>query len=102
MVDVPTPTIDMLIEWAQKNMGKEYLVDGRLVGKDIKDTFAPQAFGFHTPQHLCEINATTANSPAAIDTPVINKLLGLSHGLDCQNRRFLDCIATIVISALGK
>lgn len=54
MAEVPTPTIDMLIEWAQKNMGKEYLDNnGKFVGKDIKDTFSPQAFGFHTPKDLC-------------------------------------------------
>ena len=53
MADVATPTIDMLIEWAQKKMGKEYLVDGEFVGRDIKDTSAPQAFGLHSPQDLC-------------------------------------------------
>ena len=27
----------MLIEWGQRVMGKEYLVDGRLNGKDVED-----------------------------------------------------------------
>ena len=53
MAGVATPTIDMLIEWAQKNMGKEYLVDREFVGRDIKDTSAPQAFGLYSPQDLC-------------------------------------------------
>ena len=52
MAGVATPTIDMLIEWAQKNMGKEYLVGGKLVGKDIQETSAPQAFGIHSAADL--------------------------------------------------
>ena len=52
LLAVPTPAIDMLIEWAQKNMGKEYLVGGKLVGKDIQDTSAPQAFGIHSAADL--------------------------------------------------
>ena len=52
LLAVQTPAIDMLIEWAQKIMGKEYLVDGKFVGKDIQDTFAPQAFGIHSAADL--------------------------------------------------
>ncbi|MBD5200488.1 MAG: NAD/NADP octopine/nopaline dehydrogenase [Bacteroidales bacterium] len=37
-VGVATPSIDHLIEWAQRVMGKEYLVDGRLVGRDLAGT----------------------------------------------------------------
>jgi hypothetical protein len=37
LVDVNTPEIDRLIEWGQKIMQKEYLVDGKLNGKDVAD-----------------------------------------------------------------
>ena len=33
---------DILIEWAQALMGKEYLIGGKLGGKDVKDTRSPQ------------------------------------------------------------
>ena len=37
LVDVKTPEIDSLIDWGQKVMGKEYLVDGKLEGRDTTD-----------------------------------------------------------------
>ncbi|KAA8490793.1 Tauropine dehydrogenase [Porphyridium purpureum] len=52
MVGVATPTVDMLILWAQNIMQKEYLKDGEFCGKDVGETFAPQAFGFHDVQEL--------------------------------------------------
>lgn len=49
---VATPTIDMLLEWVQDKMGKEYLVKGRLVGRDVHETSAPQRFGFSSIEQL--------------------------------------------------
>lgn len=37
LVGVSTPNIDRVILWAQKLMGKEYLVDGKLTGKDLDE-----------------------------------------------------------------
>ena len=37
LVDVRTPEMDSLIEWGQEIMQKEYLVDGKLNGKDVAD-----------------------------------------------------------------
>lgn len=34
--NVKTPSMDKVIYWAQKMMNKEYLVDGKLTGKDIE------------------------------------------------------------------
>jgi len=45
---VATPMIDAVLTWAQGEMGKEYLVDGHLGGKDVERTRAPQAYGFTT------------------------------------------------------
>lgn len=35
---IDTPTIDRIIEWAQSGMGKQYMVNGQLTGKDISQT----------------------------------------------------------------
>jgi hypothetical protein len=37
LVDVETPEMDHLIEWGQRIMQKEYLLDGKLCGKDVGD-----------------------------------------------------------------
>ena len=36
-VNIETPCIDDVLEWAQKVMGKEYIVNGRLAGCDINE-----------------------------------------------------------------
>lgn len=38
--NIPTPTIDKILEWAQTVMDKKYLVNGQLEGEDVKDTIA--------------------------------------------------------------
>ncbi|XP_060079252.1 octopine dehydrogenase [Ylistrum balloti] len=45
---VPIPKNDKLIMWAQEKIGKEYLVDGALTGKDVATTRCPQRYGFNT------------------------------------------------------
>lgn len=45
LVQVPTPATDEIISWAQKHIGKEYIVEGNLCGKDIAEKRASQAFG---------------------------------------------------------
>ena len=49
---VPTPCIDEVLSWGQKCMGKEYLVNGELTGKDMKETRSPQAYGFLTMEDV--------------------------------------------------
>jgi hypothetical protein len=49
IVQVPTPTIDRLIRWADSVTGKRYLGDdGKLNPETVGETAAPQAFGFDT------------------------------------------------------
>eukprot|EP00929_Paragymnodinium_shiwhaense_P095942 TRINITY_DN57287_c0_g1_i1.p1 TRINITY_DN57287_c0_g1~~TRINITY_DN57287_c0_g1_i1.p1 ORF type:complete len:413 (+),score=66.15 TRINITY_DN57287_c0_g1_i1:53-1291(+) len=48
LLAVSTPTIDAAITWAQTQLGKEWLVDGKVVGKDLEHTRAPQKFGLKT------------------------------------------------------
>jgi hypothetical protein len=46
MVGFQIPIIEMIIEWSQRVMGKEYIVNHRLSGRDLKESRAPQRFGF--------------------------------------------------------
>lgn len=52
MVKVPTPTIDMMIEWHQKFMKIEFLKDGRLNPETIHLTTSPQRYGINTIEQL--------------------------------------------------
>ncbi len=45
LAGVPTPHMDDVIVWCQERMGKEFLVNGKLTGKDISMTRAPQHYG---------------------------------------------------------
>ena len=45
---VDVPTVTMLLEWGQGKLGKQFLKDGQLAGKDIESTTCPQRFGFTT------------------------------------------------------
>lgn len=49
---VPTPTFDAIIRWAQELMGKEYLVDGRVAGRDAAELPIPQRYGISTVEEL--------------------------------------------------
>jgi len=48
IVGVPTPMMDKVITWAQKEIGLEILVNGKMCGKDIGKTRAPQGVGIKT------------------------------------------------------
>ena len=52
IMGVATPTLDRVIEWNQAFMGKDYLQQGKLNGKDIDETRAPQRFGINEPKQL--------------------------------------------------
>ena len=41
---VATPTIDRTIAWAQEKIGKEFVTNGKLEGKDVGETGAPQRY----------------------------------------------------------
>lgn len=45
LVGITLPRIDEILLWSQRKMGKEFLVDGKLQGKDVADSGAPQCFG---------------------------------------------------------
>jgi NAD/NADP octopine/nopaline dehydrogenase, alpha-helical domain/NAD-dependent glycerol-3-phosphate dehydrogenase N-terminus len=52
IANVPTPTIDDVITWAQSKMQKVYLAHGRLEGPDTRDLPVPQNYGISTLQDL--------------------------------------------------
>ncbi len=62
LLNMSTPTIDKLICWAQEKMGKEFVVNDRLSGKDVKDTHAPQAFGFLSIEEFANLKTKDSRS----------------------------------------
>ena len=52
IVGLETPSIDKVLSWSQKQMGKEYLVNSKLQGKDIASSRAPQRYGFNTLESI--------------------------------------------------
>ncbi len=52
IVDVPTPTIDMVVRWSQNRLGKSYLTQRGLTGADLAMTRCPQRYGFVTLHDL--------------------------------------------------
>ncbi|UTW45955.1 NAD/NADP octopine/nopaline dehydrogenase family protein [bacterium SCSIO 12696] len=52
LAGVETPAIDTVVTWAQQHMSKEYIVDGKLCGRDIDETHAPQRFGITCIEQL--------------------------------------------------
>jgi hypothetical protein len=52
IAEVPTPTMDEVITWAQGVLEKVYLVDGRLEGPDVGNLPLPQNYGISTLPEL--------------------------------------------------
>lgn len=54
LLNLETPFITAAIEWHQKLMGKQFVVDGKLNSAEIHETGAPQRFGFTTIEQLID------------------------------------------------
>ncbi|KAL9952971.1 hypothetical protein ACROYT_G040305 [Oculina patagonica] len=52
IVGLETPNIDKILTWCQEKMGKEYLVNSKLQGKDVSSSRAPQRYGLTTLQSM--------------------------------------------------
>lgn len=52
IVGIETPNIDKVLSWSQEKMGKEYLVNSKLQGKDIATSRAPQRYGLSTLESI--------------------------------------------------
>ena len=56
LAGVATPNLDDVIVWCQEKMGKEYLVDGKLCGKDLDSTRSPQHYGINDLDTFMKMN----------------------------------------------
>ncbi len=54
LTGVSTPTMDAVIEWAQAQLDKSYLVRGKLMGHDLQNSRAPQRFGCFSMEEMIE------------------------------------------------
>nr|NP_001295792.2 opine dehydrogenase-like [Crassostrea gigas] len=52
LAGVSTPYLDEVIAWCQGKLNKEFLVGNKLTGKDLKDTRAPQKYGYNKLEDL--------------------------------------------------
>jgi hypothetical protein len=52
LAGVETPVMDEIVGFFQTFMGKEYIKNGKLIGKDVKETKSPQAFGITSLEQL--------------------------------------------------
>jgi MFS family permease len=68
IVEVTTEQLDEVLQWAQQHLGLEILVDGKLAGRDLQKTCAPQAMGIMTRSALFE-PAMTAGSDSSQGLP---------------------------------
>jgi opine dehydrogenase len=74
IVDVPTPMMDTILRWAQAHMGKELVVQGKLKGKDVGETAAPQRFGLMTLQDLISGQPVLHTSSSSSAQPYASSL----------------------------
>ncbi len=58
ILGVKTPTMDTILTWAQEKMGKEYLINEKLLGKDVIETYVPQSFNINTLTELITTEET--------------------------------------------
>ena len=45
---ISTPQLDRILLWGQEKLGKEYLLNGKMAGKDVGETRSPQRYGLKT------------------------------------------------------
>jgi len=66
LLEVKTPAIDKVMFWCQEKLGKDFIaVDGKMTGRDISMTRAPQAYGVKSRKDLLDfLGISTSLSPA--------------------------------------
>ena len=50
--EIEVPTVDKVVYWAQNLFEKEYIVGGKLCGRDVKNLMIPQNMGIETKEEL--------------------------------------------------
>merc|ERR1740123_1193393 len=61
ILGIPTPTIDKVLVWAQGCIGLEIMVDGKMKGKDLDKTRAPQGVGITTVAKFIDLAKLKSN-----------------------------------------
>jgi hypothetical protein len=54
LAGVKTPVIDEVITWSQENIGLEFLKEGKLMGRDLNKSRAPQFYGINRLELLSD------------------------------------------------
>jgi len=88
ILGVPMPMTDKVMAWAQKCIGMEIMVDGKMCGKDIAKTRAPQATGITTLQQFLTSASIEASAsiPRSLAPATENfKVVFLRHGESVWN-----------------
>lgn len=79
LLGLPMPVTERILTWAQKRLNLELLIGGRMVGRDVAQTRAPQASGITTLQAFFEAAAIPAICPRpggpAQEAPVFRLVL---------------------------
>jgi len=52
LAGVATPMLDRILEWSQEKLGQEWVCDGKVAGRDLAQTRAPQKYGITTLEEL--------------------------------------------------
>lgn len=52
LCNIETPTVDKIVMWGQNLLNKQYIVDGKLKGKDIDELLIPQMKGIKDKESL--------------------------------------------------
>jgi len=64
ILGLPTPSIDKVMVWAQQCIGLEIMVDGKMKGKDLDKTRAPQGMGITSIEQFIKLANLRSNLPA--------------------------------------
>jgi hypothetical protein len=77
LAGVPCPNMDDVILWCQEMMGKEFLVNGKVAGKDLALTRAPQHYGFTDLDTFMKANRYVEGSaPKVLRAPAFQQAVG--------------------------
>lgn len=52
LFDIEAPTMDKVLSWYADFMGLEWYIEGKFIGRDLKNTGIPQRYGIETKEEL--------------------------------------------------
>jgi hypothetical protein len=69
IVRVPTPHLDSVLLWCQGKLGREYLAESGMRGRDLSGTRCPQRYGYTTIEALLGSEAAPAAARPRVSAP---------------------------------